>query len=309
MAHALENVFRGTVRLACLLAFVAATVACTPSLSGGPERVFRESAQLDFVRKHFPLPKMNAYLAQGEGPRRTFRNEYVLAQIYAMDVNYGVYEAALTREMQAIGFGSTVANIALTSVASQISPVGTKDILTATAAGLSGVRASYEKDILIDRTIQIIQSQMRASRARVATRILNRLRLSADDYPLMMAWIDLQDYYKAGTFTDGLVEVRQTVGEQAIAAAAERDYVVINGLTGSGPEFDSIVAFLYPNGPDAEIDVKRRSYLYSTLSRKDESIQNIIRLPKYTTVRAKLLECSNRYLAADPCPPNSVPMP
>lgn len=282
---------------------------CTSSLSGGPQRVFPVETQLSFVRKTFGPPDFNAYLARPTGDRKAYRNEYVLAQMFAIDVNYDIYEAGLTREMQGVNFAAAVANIALTSVAAQISPPGTKDILAATAAGLTGVKASYDKDILLQRTIQIIQSQMRASRARVAARILARLNRSAEEYPLMLAWIDLQAYYKAGTFTDGLVEAGQSIGSDAIISGEVRDFVVVEGLSTSSPQFVTFSEFIF-NGGDpatAAIDNQRYAYLNSLLSNGGEVIMYFSdNNPAHEPIRQKILACIQVYQTAQQCKPRSI---
>lgn len=231
--------------------------------------------------------------------------------MYAIDVNYDVYENNLTREMQNLNFAATVANIALTAVASQITPPGTKDILTATAAGLTGAKAAYDKEVLIQRTIQIIQSQMRANRDRVARRILQRLNASADEYPLMMAWIDLQAYYKAGTFTDGLVEAGHTVGTQALAAADERNFVTIEGIAANDEQFTAFRTFIYAGNLDGSIDPARIKYLRSLMSKRTHDVLYYFseKDPVLDGVRKAFLDCAQKYQTSAACKPGSIQVP
>lgn len=291
-----------------LLCFLAAAISGCASYQGEPRRVYPVEEQIQFVKKTFGYPDFNAYIALPPANRKAYRNEYVLAQIYAIDVNYGVYEADLTREMQSVGFASTVANIGLTTVATQISSTATKNILTATASALTGAKAAYDKDILIARTIQIIQSQMRASRAKVASKIYSNLSRSSDEYPLMMAWIDLQAYFKAGTLTDGLVEAGQTIGADAIAAAEMRDYTVIQARPASDPEVVTLRGFLYPNGT---LDAARVGYLDALLvnNRHQAATYIIQNDPQYAGIIAKLFQCMSAYGTAGQCKAGSIMVP
>lgn len=229
------------------------------------------------------------------GKRKSFRNNYVLCRMGAIKAKYIVYDADLTREMQTTGFSAAVTNIALTSVASQITPVKTKDILSATAAGLTGAKAAYDKDILADRTVQIIQGQMRASRAEVEARIFSRLDLPDDDYPLMMALIDLQDYYQAGTFGNGLNDVRDAVGERTLEATNARDMVVVRGASASDPEIQALRAFLYGGTTGGKLNPSRFAYLQSLLTDQSKVVIDYLAGEASRPVRSKLLECANRF--------------
>ncbi|PDS77115.1 hypothetical protein CO667_18135 [Rhizobium sp. L43] len=243
--------------------------------------------------------------------RKVYRNEYVLGQMAAINANYGKFEAGLTREMQSVSFASTVSNIALTTVASQVTPVGTKDILTATAAGLTGVKAAYDKDVLLGRTIQIIQHQMQASRDRVGTRILKNLGRSTDEYPLMMAWMDLQDYYRAGTVTNGLVEAEQAISVVAADAAETRAYTVIEGLSTTDSTSVAFFNFIYAGNTTGPPDLKRKKYLDALLSggRHDSYFYFTDKNQKYDGVRKTLIGCMSSYGGNAPCKPGSVAVP
>lgn len=147
--------------------------------------------------------------------------------MYAVDLYYTEYERQLTRERQDVGFISTVASLALTSSATLFAAESTKTILAAAATGLTGVKAAYDKEILIEKTISILQQQMRTRRKEVKVRILKRLSFDTGSYPLELALIDLEAYYRAGTITGALVDVSEATGERlAVARAIEEEFVV-----------------------------------------------------------------------------------
>ena len=59
---------------------------------------------------------------------------------------------------------------------------------------------------------------MRARRADIAARLLDGTRYSTDQYPLAAALSDLEAYYRAGTFTGGVLATTEVVAADARAA-------------------------------------------------------------------------------------------
>jgi hypothetical protein len=159
----------------------------------------------------------------GETERRNYRNSLIAGRMYAIDIQYTAYEGALTRERQNVGFGAAAATLGLTTASGLVTAVATKDILTGAAGFVTGARAAYDNDILFSHSVQWIQSQMRARRADIGRRILDGTRLSTDQYPLALALSDLEAYYRAGTFTGGLISTTETVGADARFSEQLRD--------------------------------------------------------------------------------------
>jgi hypothetical protein len=60
---------------------------------------------------------------------------------------------------------------------------------------------------------------MEARRSDISARILKGMKLSTVDYPLAAALSDLEAYYRAGTFTGGLLATSQVVAADAQDAA------------------------------------------------------------------------------------------
>jgi hypothetical protein len=184
---------------------------CLPSVSDGPTRLIPVDVETAELRQQFGNTDFNAYMSMSEGQRVAYRNNLVTARMYAMDLQYSEFEAALTRERQEVNFAADVVNIGLTSSAALVAAQQAKTVLAAVASGLTGVKSSYNDDILLNKTIQILQNQMRANRAQVAARIFLHLKASSSAYPLPVALSELEDYYRAGTVTGALVQVSASV--------------------------------------------------------------------------------------------------
>lgn len=186
---------------------------CTGSLQGAPPRLAPAVADISIaIQASRPELYQQYFSEMNIEKKRALRDQIVLARMYGIDINYLDYEAKLTRERQEIGFIGTVTNLALTSTASLAGSKETKAILSAAATGLTGVNEAYENEVLLDRTVAVIQQQMRAERKLVRASILTRLEMPVIQYPLELALSDVESYYRAGSVTSALIGVSQQSG-------------------------------------------------------------------------------------------------
>jgi hypothetical protein len=224
--HASTSVFcRPTIVASAALGIALA--ACTPSMRGGPDRIFEVSAEVDIARA-LAGPEYYAEYARASGPlRRQIRDQIVFARMYAADLFYSEYEASLTRERQNVGFFTTLASLALTASATAVVAAEAKTILAAVATGLTGAKEAYDKEILIEKTIAILQQQMRTRRNEVKVIILKRLAMDPSAYPLELALTDVESYYRAGTITGAFIDVSQATGVRLADARDQEEKVVL----------------------------------------------------------------------------------
>ena len=231
---------------------------CTASLSTGPTRLYTVADETSLLRTQVASIESNFSL--GVAQNEAARNEVIAERMLAIDMNYFEYEALLLRERQDVGFLSTIANLGLTGTATLITPVVTKNILTGVSTGLTGATKAYSDEVLFQKTIQALQTQMRANRLHVAAKIIARFNDSLQVYPLAMAKSDLEEYYNAGTLDAALLEVTQTVGDETKAADAEKAEAVAS-IKYSPDELTKLLRTFYsPNG-------KRDPVIYGNLQK------------------------------------------
>ncbi len=210
-----------TARLAALAAMLL-TAGCQ-TFTGAPERLYSVSEEAAEARD-IDLPAIQAsYNAAGSDVvRMGYRNEYIARRMYIIDVEYTDFETALTRERQEFGFGSALAAQGLSTAGAVFTPAATVRVLSALTSGFNATRGFYDSELLVNKTIQIVQSQMQSKRDDVATRIFGRVRESTLTYPLSAALHDLEDYYRAGTLTSGLIKATAEAANNAAVSAAEK---------------------------------------------------------------------------------------
>jgi hypothetical protein len=223
-SRALERTYL-PLRAVALLAI--SLLAGCQTFNGEPERLSPVADEVAFARD-VALPAFEASYstATTELERMAHRNEYVARRMYIIDLEYTEFETALTREREEFGFGSALAAQGLSTAGSVFKPAGTVRVLSALTSGANATRALYDSELLVNKTIQIVQSQMQAKRADVATRIFGRVKESTLTYSLSAALHDLEDYYRAGTLTTGLIKAAAEAGINAKDSETQKDAII-----------------------------------------------------------------------------------
>jgi hypothetical protein len=211
------------VRLVFLVA-VAATVSGCWTVFSEPDRLYSVEDELAPVRQLYDDKDLwRDYLRLSSDRQKALRNEIITARMYAVDLNYTQYEARLGQESQGIDFAAGVSNQALTIAAGLVPAVQTKNILAGMATGVGYVDTAYNEKILLKQAIQHVQLGMRQARYEQAAIILENMKCEASAYPLGLALSDVELYYRAGTFTSGMVKATQNLSDGASTAKAVKD--------------------------------------------------------------------------------------
>jgi hypothetical protein len=211
-----------SITVGCCLALAG----CAASLSV-PERFFPVEADIAWLRQEDP----GLFRRYVSDPSKERRNDFITARMYAIDVAYTRYEAALTQEGQEANFLAAIGSLGLTT-ASNISTVArTSKILSELSGFTAAAGLAYNDRILLKQTMQHIQTGMRTARYEQAAVIMNNMKCTVEAYPVGLALSDLELYYRAGTITSGLIKVTETVNKASVQAKAEKDAKTPGGST------------------------------------------------------------------------------
>ena len=209
-----------TAMTAASLLIALLTSGCFTSIEGGPPRLFSITEESAVARARLTLGE-EAYYASPVAQNKRVRNEIIFARMRAIDSYYYAFEASLIRERQEVGFISSIISIGLSGAVPLVSAVDTKNILGAASSGLQGATKAYSDEVLFQKTVQVLTTQMRARRDIVASDLVSRLRaLDIEAYPLSLALSDVDEYYAAGTIAGALIEIQKTVSAESRNAEA-----------------------------------------------------------------------------------------
>lgn len=147
-------------------------------------------------------------------------NTCVDAMRQLIDQRFARFEHVLNGSLSTSNF---LVDATITGLATSIPLVapGTKSVLGAIAAGLSGTRKNFDEDVLYSYSIQMILQQMRADRAAVSAVIEAHLTGATKGYRNMyQAEADLFEYSQAGSWDHAMASLQTNTAASAAACLA-----------------------------------------------------------------------------------------
>ena len=106
------------------------------------------------------------------------RNEIIFARMAEIDILYSDYETRFARQQREADLGFALLGLGLGGAGAFAGEVASQ-ALSAASGAVAGAQQAYEKQILVERTVQALVSQMRANRAQVRETILTKLDASS----------------------------------------------------------------------------------------------------------------------------------
>jgi hypothetical protein len=209
---------RGVVGFCVIVAAGLALSGCK-TLQGGPNRLYTIDEEVAIARATVETLATQYYAG---GASESLRNEIIARRMYIIDVEYSQYEEALTRERQEVGFVTSTVAQGLNVAGALSTPAQTARLLSGLAGGVGAVRGYYDSEIVVAKTIQIAQGQMRFLRDQVSNKLRTAMAYPLSKYPLSLAMSDLEDYYRAGTLAAGLIKAAGDSGGAADLAALNK---------------------------------------------------------------------------------------
>ncbi|MFN2473753.1 MAG: hypothetical protein ABR588_07550 [Sphingomicrobium sp.] len=162
-----------------------------------------------------------------------YRNLVVALYLNAMDAQYASFRTRLSRQRKGGSLALGLTSLGLTTAVPLVA-TGVKDALSALATGATGTRAALDKELYFDQALPALLAAMEAERANTKAEILQHLKQTVDNYPLDLAFAELNQYQMSATFeraidkitadanADRTVALRK-VGAASIAPASKAD--------------------------------------------------------------------------------------
>ena len=212
-------------RAAALLIAALSLGGCAAALQGFPDRVKDSDAELAILGPFMTKEVITKYQNESDADKKKLiRDEYVNAQISAINIHFGEFEKALFREGVGAGIGTDWIKLALGGVGALYSSVS--QAFSAATAFIEGAKASFDKQAFFENTITTLFAAMDANRKTVQVKIREGLDQPVADYPLTQAMADLEDYYIAGTIPGALISINADSG-----AKGKEAVIALRGIT------------------------------------------------------------------------------
>jgi hypothetical protein len=210
---------RGAVRgIAAALVLVLVSGCGTIRRGGAPEPSFDVDNDLRELAEAFaPANNIKAFYAKGASATKEDRDAFVTARLTLMNIRYIQFIRELTSDRQLLDTATDMLVLGLSIAGTAVGGAGTKTLLAALAAGVTGSKQIVDKNYFYEKTIPALVAQMNAERKAALIPIMTGVQQSLADYPLAQAVTDLHAYYHAGTLIGAINAI------QADAGAKERD--------------------------------------------------------------------------------------
>ncbi|MGA3130340.1 MAG: hypothetical protein ABSD59_06040 [Terracidiphilus sp.] len=228
---------------------------------------------------------------------RVLRDQIVYRTLADIESTYGRFEVQLTTSRATENVLADTAQLGITAATTVVGASDVKDILAASLSGLQGTQLSIDKNFFREKTTESLISQMRADRKNLEAQIISRLagqdvipttdpttKANIAAYSLDAAWIDVTQYYYAGTVPSALVSIATSTGDNATKAATKLTKTV-RSLTPT-------------TAAQAQQSVNIRT-AYQKLSKAASSTDPTVSGPAIASLRALLTACGTTPDASD----------
>lgn len=152
------------------------------------------------------------------------RNELLNDLILIVDLNYYEWERRLYQKKAGFDLGTDATLLGLGGATALAATTGLANVLGQISTGITGLKASVDADVLQKNTIPAMVAKMRAARATQLAKMQGAMTSTISDrpvgpspvsqYSVQQGFIDLNNYYAAGTFVSALQDITAKASEE-----------------------------------------------------------------------------------------------
>lgn len=152
------------------------------------------------------------------------RNDYINKTVTIIDVHYSQFVNGLGTEKRTKDMVVDFAELSLNLAGAAVGGAGTKTVLAAISAGVTGTDSAFDKNYFYDTALSSLIAQMNADRTEVYSRIVWGMQQETEGdeaYLWSQAVRDLIDYYNAGTLQHAAFSIKKEAGAKQEEAEEE----------------------------------------------------------------------------------------
>jgi hypothetical protein len=206
---------------AILILLASLMLSACAGMSEGPVPVSQStSAELDGLRtairrECLDVSHTTAPVGQtpAPSPGKPRRNELVTAFMTAADMSYNQYERDLLAFTRQNDLGGSIANQLLSAVGAASGSRALSRATNIASGAVSGTQSAFAKSLL-NQTVSVLQTHMRAQRSRQYALIVERLNWPYETWNICMALSDALAYEQAGTLNAALAAMEASATDQ-----------------------------------------------------------------------------------------------
>lgn len=270
------------IRAWFIIPAVVALAGCATIRHGGaPEPSFDVDRDLEQLAKQFG--EADTITDFYRNPSVDARNRFASGRVTMMNIRYIQFVRQSTSDKQLLDSAAAMLTLGLNLAGTAVGAAGTKTVLAAIAAGVTGSKEVVDQNYYFEKTVPALVAQMNAERKKALIPILVGSRQPLDDYPFAQVVTDLHNYYFAGTYIGALQAIQGDAGakeqrqDQIIARlvpVSETDIVTKQALTRA---IGRLSAADLPKIRQAVQALDPRAAAGTTLAEGQEQLQGYVR--------------------------------
>lgn len=190
-----------------IIVLLATFTGCQSLRYGGaPEPSFNVDNDLEQLAKEYG--EAGSITEFYKNPTKEVRDKFISGRLVMMNIRYVQFIRKTTSEKQCLDSAVEILALSLNLAGASVSAAGTKTVLAALAAGVTGSKVVVDKNFYYEKTIPALIAAMNAQRKQALVPLVDGMTKGLDEYPFAQAVTDLQNYYFAGTFLGGITAIQ-----------------------------------------------------------------------------------------------------
>lgn len=141
------------------------------------------------------------------------RDNFIIGRLVVMNINYLKFIKSLNADKLSFDSASDLLALSLNLAATAFKPADTKTVISATAAAVTGSKATIDKNYFFDKSVPALVTSMNAQRKLVLARILVSMQKPVEQYPIGAALVDLDEYYTAGSLIGAMSALQESAAK------------------------------------------------------------------------------------------------
>lgn len=149
---------------------------------------------------------------------QVLRDQMINSIRVEIEMNYRNFEQQLYNGRAGFNTVADITELLLAGAATITHGEEAKTVISAVLLAAKGSRLSYDKNFFREKTTEAIIASMQSERSKKLAQIIDSMNLPVQEYPFEKAWVDLVDFFYAGTVEGGLLALTSDAGNNAVTS-------------------------------------------------------------------------------------------
>lgn len=167
---------------------------------------------------------------------RLCRDKIISDQLTVVNFAYNAFKASVNKTAGGLDAASDVLAAATSGASTVVTVTSTKNILSTLSTVITGTRTAFDKNLLVNQSVQVILARMDALRTTAMDPIRTGLAEDVVKYPLWQALRDVDTYIAAGSLSAALNDLQGSSNDKQNQAEEETQKTIRKRFRNAGSQ-------------------------------------------------------------------------